>query len=530
MRTPADMLRAGSDEGRVSGLFDIASQATLKAVADVVDAPIDADGGELLLTRRVFSSGRSSLSLNGNPITLAMLKQIAELLVDVHGQHDQQFLLRPANQLDVLDTYAKLDPAVAAYREIFSKLQSIKARIAELDATRTLRRQQLDLYQFQADEIDKAELSPGEFEELQARSSILGNLEKLKKEISGAYGVLYESDNALLERLKMMAAIFIELSDIDSNLKPIATTLRDATLQLEDVAFDIGRYLNRLDLDPGELAEVADRLNVINRVLNKYGDPVATTIAYREEIGAKIEQLKSAGADDTSLANEIPPLQKKLLELGRELSKKRVAAARILSTKIGEQLAELGMERATFTIDVKSIEATPNAHGLDAVEFIIQTNPGLPPQPLRKIASGGEMSRIMLALKGTLAQGDRVSVLVFDEIDSNVGGRLGAIIGGKLRALAGHHQVLCITHLPQIAAYASRHLTVRKESSGAETRTSVRAVDGADRLNELAEMIGGQRITNTTLAQAQELLDAAAEVGDSSRAMPKRARKIKANS
>jgi DNA repair protein RecN (Recombination protein N) len=314
----------------------------------------------------------------------------------------------------------------------------------------------------------------------------------------------------------MMSAVLAELSGLDVNLKQVANALRDSTLQLEEVAFDLSRYLDKLDLDPGELVEVNDRLNTINRILNKYGDPIETTLAYRAEIGQNIQSLERATDDFSSLQAELEPLKQQLKRLGEELTGKRKSVAKKLRPLVEKQLAELGMEKATFTIEltpaaaaipVEALPATPS--GFDHVEFVAQTNPGQLPQPLRKIASGGELSRIMLALKGILAQSDRISVLVFDEIDANVGGRLGSIIGQKLRRLAEHHQVLCITHLPQIASYADRHLTARKQVIADQTATTVRTMTGPDRLEELAEMIGGQRITNTTRAQAQELLDVA---------------------
>jgi len=510
LRSPAEMLRAGVDEGRVSGVFDIASKESQRQIERITDIPVTAEGGELLLTRRLYASGRSSVSLNGNPITLGMLKQVADLLIDVHGQHDHQYLLKPSNQLDVLDQFGELWPLRQQYREVFDRLQSIKSRLAELSANRTLREQQLELYRFQSEEIEGATLDADEYVELGARASVLKNLEKIKKDASSVHGALYEADGSVLERLKMMTAILAELADVDQGAKPIATAVRDATIQLEEASFDLSRYLDKLDLDPSELAEVEDRLNTVNRILNKYNDTVPDTLAYLAEITRKIEELESASEDLSTLNEEIAPLSKRLTELGTELSAKRQAAAKKLFPHVERALAELGMEKARFSISVNrggSDAATPA--GFDQIEFLAQTNPGQPPQPLRKIASGGELSRIMLALKGILASTDRVSVLVFDEIDANVGGRLGSVIGSKLRSLAARHQVLCITHLSQIASYADRHLTVRKEVTGDRTTTTVRAIEGDTRLQELAEMIGGHRITETTRAQAKELLEAA---------------------
>jgi DNA repair protein RecN (Recombination protein N) len=516
LRSPAEMLRPGVDEGRVSGVFQIDNSDVLRRIEHVTDIPVTQDGGELLLTRRLYASGRSSVTLNGNPITLGMLKLVGESLVDVHGQHDHQYLLKPSNQLDVLDQFGSLGPLRQRYHATYEKVTDARRRIEELSANRTLRQQQLELYRFQADEIDAAQLNPGEYTELAARASVLQNLEKLKKDAGATYGALYETDGSVLERLKMMGAILSELSTLDVNLKSVAEALRDSTIQLEEVAFDLSRYLDKLDLDPGELVEVNDRLNTINRLLNKYGDPLDSTLAYREEIGCKIRELEKATDDFASLQSQLTPLIAELKTLGAGLTEKRRAVAGKLGPLIERQLAELGMEKAKFnillspavgTIAGESIPAS--ASGFDQVEFVAQTNPGQLPQPLRKIASGGELSRIMLALKGILAQSDRISVLVFDEIDSNVGGRLGSVIGGKLRHLASHHQVLCITHLPQIAGYADRHLTVRKEVAHNQTVTTVRVMTGDERLEEMAEMIGGQRITDTTRAQARELLEAA---------------------
>lgn len=516
LRNPAEMLRPGADEGRVSGVFEIRNAKLLDSIQQLTDVPVAADGGELLITRRLYASGRSSVSLNGNPITLGMLKQVADLLVDVHGQHDHQYLLRPSNQMDVLDQFGGLWPLRTQYHELFARVTESMQRINDLSAHRALRDQQLELYRFQADEIDSAALDPAEYAELRSRASMLQNLEKLKKETGAVHSALYETDGAVLERLKMMGAILAELSILDPQIRPMADSMRDASIALEEVAFDLSRYIDKLDLDPGEIEEVTDRLNTLNRVLNKYGDPIETTIAHREEIGRKIVELERATDDLAKLQKELAPTLKQLEEKGRQLSAQRQAVARRLSPLVEKELAQLGMEKVKFTVAFAPAQGAlagqdlpSSASGFDAIEFVVQTNPGLAPQPLRKIASGGEIGRIMLALKGILAQGDRISVLVFDEIDANVGGRLGSVIGRKLRALAGHHQVLCITHLPQIASYANRHLTVRKESAGKTTETKVRVMEGADRLNELAEMVGGQRVTDITRAQAQELLDAA---------------------
>jgi DNA repair protein RecN (Recombination protein N) len=510
LRGPEQMLRTGAEEARVTGLFEIRSLELRRQIAAHADIALDDD--ELLLSRRLFATGRTSTTLNGNPITLAMLRQVAEILVDVHGQHDHQFLLKAINQLELLDQFAGAEKLRECFHEIYTQLREAQNRIAELAASRTLRQQQLELYKFQAEEIDEAQLSAGEYEELASRSSLLNNLEKLKKQSSAAHNALYEADGSVLERLRGIAAILSELSLLDQNMSPISDAAKAAAIQLEEVSFDLSRYMDRLDLDPAELREVEERLTTIHRLATKYGNRVEDVLAYRDQIAKQIAELERATDDFSALEKQIEPLTEKLQKLGGELSVKRQAAAKKLCPLVEKELAQLGMEKAKFFVSFLShhaADASPT--GLDQIEFTIQTNPGLSPQPLRKIASGGELSRTMLALKSILSQTDRVSVLVFDEIDANIGARLGVAIATKLKNLAKSQQVLCITHLPQIAAAADRHLTVHKSSSDDRTQSRVSLVTGDTRLAEIAEMIGGSQVTEATRAQARELIEHATD-------------------
>lgn len=505
LRSASEMLRPGTQEARISGVFEVSNPKLLHQIESACDLTLADEDRQILLTRRLHASGRSSISLNGNPITLSMLKTIAEALVDVHGQHDHQYLLKPSNQMDVLDEFAGLMGLRESYQVIHHELQEAEARLTELEAGSKLRLQQLDFLNFQASEIDSAQIQQGEYEKLTARAQVLGHLEKLRKEAGAVHTALYESEGAIIDRLQVMAGIMGELSLLDPDLEGISSTIRDATLQLSEAAFDLGRYLNRLEIDPSELAEVHDRLNILNRLLKKYGPDIESVLRLREELARQIRELEQAGEDVDSIQSRIDPLKQQRDQLASDLHHKRLMAAADLAPRIEKHLAELGMPKAKFRVQVSLTQPGPT--GTDAVEFMVQTNPGLAELPLRRIASGGELGRVMLALKSVLAAGDRVSVLVFDEIDANIGGRLGAVIGQKLRVLSQHHQVLCITHLPQIACYADRHLTVRKESEGNQTFTIVRPVQGDDRVQEIAEMIGGHQVTATTLAQARELLE-----------------------
>lgn len=517
LRQPQDMLRKGAPEGRVTGVFHIASAKLRQELANVTDLPL-AEEPEIMIARRIHESGRTSASINGNPITGSMLKAVGETLVDVHGQHDLQYLLKPANQLSVIDDFGAAAEKRLEFSEAFRKRAELIAQQKELTTSRTLRQQQLELYSFQAKEIDDAGLVAGEQEELQARHKVLNNLEKIKKQASATYGVLYEDEGSAVERVKTITNLLLDLAEFDENLKPIADQVKDAAAQLDDAAYSLRRYTDKLDLDPEELAEVADRLNLVNRLADKYGGSVGTVeevLTYREQIGRQLEELKKADADFSGIGKEIERIEKELKTTGDKLSALRKAAVNKLVPLVQGQLADLGMKDATFHVELvpAKTESDPFgvSSGLESVEFMIAPNPGQPARPLRKIASGGELSRIMLAIKSILAQADRVSVLVFDEIDANVGGRMGTIIGEKLRALASVHQVLCITHLPQIASFADRHLTIRKAVQKGESYTTVTTMDGDERIHELAEMITGKDVSETSLAQARELLSLAQE-------------------
>ena len=535
LRPAGEMLRAGADEGRVTGRFEVDDAEQLRQVDAIADANVSADGGELLLVRKLHQRSRSSASLNGRPITLAMLRQIGEVLVDVHGQHDSTFLLKPSNQLGVVDRFADLDALRAEYYDVYAELADAKRRIAELSTDERVRKQQLDFLTFQADEIDRAELDAGQHAELEARASMLQNVERLRADASETHAALADADASILDQLKPLAATLDDMAALDAAVRPIAEAIRSGLIQLEEASFDLGRYVERIEGDPESLAEVNERLNVINRLLRKYGQSVEAVLELRARIQLEIDSLSNASANADALLKKVVPLEKKLRAIGGELTRRRQAAARAIGPRVQAQLGELLMDKATFEVAVAPL-AEPSPGGLDVVEMIVQTNPGLPAQPLRRIASGGEIGRIMLAIKSVLSASDAKTtarhdgqpsamVLVFDEIDAAIGGRLGAIIGAKLRQLAAHHQVLCITHLPQIACYADRHITVRKVQTGEATQTTVRAIAGDERLEELAEMIGGKTITETTRAQARELLHLAeAEISTPPAAAKKRRR------
>jgi DNA repair protein RecN (Recombination protein N) len=535
LRTAGDMIRGGAEQSRVTGLFEVNDPGIAGEISTLLDQPID-PGEQVVVNRKLFASGRSSVSVNGLPVTNAMVKKLGQLIVDIHGQHDHQHLLRPSNQLHIIDTFARCTEDRLRFAEQLGELRQLTGTRQELTTGADLRRQQLDLYEFQANEIDAAEPQLGEFPELQARHRVLNSLQRIKQDAGGAHAALYEAEGSVAERLQVITHLLLELAELDPDLNEITEQVRTSTLSLQESAFELGRYVDRLEHDPGEAEEVDQRLNVLNRLVSKYGDgqksddPLAFVVAYRQEIGEKIAGLRSMDSDLGGIDERIEVCRVALAITAKRLTEARVKAAAQVQPKVEAQFKELGMAEASFDIAFESLSRDDHAGpcGLDAVEMLVRTNPGQPMLPLRKIASGGEMSRIMLALKSVLAASDRISVLVFDEIDANIGGRLGTVIGKKLRTLAnsenkngrgsGHapsHQVLCISHLPQIAAFADNHLRITKDVTGKgksrQTHTTVSAVTGKTRVQELAEMMAGKQVTATTRKQARELITAAGE-------------------
>ncbi|MEZ6191482.1 MAG: DNA repair protein RecN [Phycisphaerales bacterium] len=522
---------------QVTGLFEVHHPEIARQITEVLGFSPSNPASSCHRTQASFASGRSSVSVNGLPVTNAMVKQVGQLLVDIHGQHDHQHLLKPSNQLHILDAFAKCDADRDRFAERLTELRQLTKTRQELSAGSDLRRQQLELYEFQADEIDAADPQVGEFPELQARHRVLSSLQRIQRDAGNAHAALYEAENSVTERLQIITHLLIELTELDPELDDIAEQVRTSTLSLQESAFELNRYIDRLEHDPAESVEVDDRLNALNRLVSKYGDgaksddPVEPVIAYREEIAGKITLLRSQDTDQSGIDKRIADCKTELTEIAKRLTKVRTAAAKKVAPLVESQLKELGMAEAAFDIgfELHDLDDHASASGLDAVEMLVRTNPGQPMQPLRKIASGGEMSRIMLAIKSVLAGSDRISVLVFDEIDANIGGRLGTVIGGKLQRLAnpgtktrakkstprafGGHQVLCITHLPQIAAFADNHLRITKTVTGRgkdrQTHTTVAPVTGKTRVEELAEMMAGKDVTATTRKQARELIDAA---------------------
>jgi DNA repair protein RecN (Recombination protein N) len=504
LRSSRDMLRSGAAEGRVTGLFLLEDEPSRLQAAQVLgetDAP-----AEFVVSRRI-QENRSIATVNGRPVAANTLRDLAEVLIDIHGQHEHQYLLKPSNQLRVLTTYAETHDLADQVRLAWQDWQALQDRADQLARDRQQRTQMLELYRYQAEEIDRVDPAPKEFDGLQAEHRRLANLDRLRQLAVQAAAPL-EGDESTLDSLRQVAAALAEMARLDPAAANLRQACDEALAGLNELAIDVARYAESLDLDPARLEAVEQRIEQIQRLCRKYGQAVDDVLDHRRTIGEELNRLETLETDFGHLDAQIAAARDKYMQLARRLSQRRRQASDKLAKAVLKELAELGMDKASVTIELQ--DAPPGPQGLETVEFMISANPGLPLRPLRQVASGGELSRTMLALKSVLSADVRCSVLVFDEVDANVGGRMGSVIGRKLAALAQRNQVLCITHLPQIAAYADRHMTVHKTSNAKSTRTQVTLVsEPPQQIAELAEMIAGKNVTDTTRQQAAQLLEEA---------------------
>jgi DNA repair protein RecN (Recombination protein N) len=505
LRASRDMLRAGAAEGRVTGLFLLQDEPARLQAARILgetDAP-----AEFVVSRRIQES-RSIATVNGRPVAANTLRDLAEILIDIHGQHEHQYLLKPSNQLHVLTTYAGANDLADQACLAWQTWRDLQTRADDLARDSQQRTQMLELYRYQAEEIDRVSPTPKEFSDLQAEHRRLANLDRLRQLAAQAAATLGEGDQSTLDQLRQAAAALADMARLDPGAVNLQQACDEALAGLNELAIDLDRYSESLDLDPARLDAAEERIEQIQRLSRKYGQTVDDVLDHRRTIGEQLARLETLETDFGHLDTQIAAARDNYMQLAKRLSQRRHQASDRLAKAVVKELAELGMDKAVCTVELQ--DTPPGPHGLEAVEFMISANPGLPLRPLRHVASGGELSRIMLALKSVLSADARCSVLVFDEVDANVGGRMGSVIGRKLAALARRNQVLCITHLPQIAAYADRHMTVHKTAGVNTTRTQVNLIaDDPDRIAELAEMIAGRNVTDTTRRQAAQLLEEA---------------------
>jgi len=503
-RASSELIRSGEEEAVVEALFDISSLPEIRNT--LCEAGFDCDD-ELLIKRSLSRSGKNRIFINGSMATLTLLSEIAPRLINIYGQHDSQTLLKPDNHLRLLDSFATLDKQRLEFSRAFGRLSELQERITALDSAERDAERKLDILTYQSEEIAKAELKSGEEEELEERRQLLSCAEKLGGATAEAYDRLYDGDGAILGQLRRITGSVAELAAIDHSLAELAGSLENAYLQLEDAAITLRDYSSRIESDPASLQQLEDRLDLIGRLKKKYAPTVTGILEYKNGIDQELELLLNREQSRHDLKAELEQLKNELKQLGKKLTADRTEAAVRLEKALELEAHQLAMKGAVIKASLEPL-SEPRSHGFEKVEFLFSPNPGEPPRPMAKIASGGELSRLMLAIKQVLPDSD-VPTLVFDEVDTGIGGATSELVGKKLQNVATRQQALCITHLPQVAVCANQQLRVEKLIEGGRTSTRIIELDQTGRTAEIARMLAGATITESALAHAAEMLASA---------------------
>jgi DNA repair protein RecN (Recombination protein N) len=496
-RAQSDILRSGEREAVVQAYFEGhgVHERSIKGI-DISD--------DLILRRSISAAGKSRAFINDTMVNLNTLTELTKSLVDIHGQHEHQSLLSVDKHRFFLDSYGKLIHDRENVESLYREVQHLKRDEAELREKVKERAQRLDFLRFQIQEIVGADLKEGEIENLTREKTILSNLGRLNQLTETAYTMIYSSDNSSMEQLSSIIAKVREMTSIDNTMSHILNSLESALPLIEDAALSLRSYKDSFDFDPERLSAIDDRLDFIKRLEAKYGKGIDAIMNYRDEAEAEVKILEHTDERLDSLKAILEEKEAMLKAAGRALSEKRGKTARKIERLVKQELSELALADAEFIISIKQEEISP--HGFDRVEFLFSANPGEPPRPLLKIASGGELSRVMLALKSILADFDNIPVLIFDEVDAGIGGKTAEHVAQKLRKLSRTHQVLCTTHLPQIAAKGNFHLKIEKGQRDERAHVEITELDSTKRLNEIARMLSGS-ITEVSRKHAQELLN-----------------------
>jgi DNA repair protein RecN (Recombination protein N) len=490
-RASPDLVRTGAD------------CATLQAVFD------DHDGGELLLRREITAQGRSRAFVNGALATAGALRDLADRLVDLHGQHEHQALLNPETHLDLLDRFAALDDDRLRTAAAFDRLQAVRVALDELQEAARQRTARSELLEFQVHELDRAAPRPGEDEELLGLRTLLASAEKVRRLCDESYAILYDRDEAVLAGLGQVWRRVGELASLDPRFAPYLEARDSIKSQLEDLAVFLRGYGATIDASPARLQEVEDRLAVLERLKRKHGPTLAEVIDKHRALRAELGALGSLDDRLREAASALAGAEQAYLESARRLSVSRRAAARRFSAALVPQLSDLAMPHTRFDVRFAEESMTPerwSARGVDEAQFYVSPNPGEDLRPLARIVSGGEMSRIMLGIKSLASIDQPGKTLIFDEVDAGIGGRVADAVGSKLRRLGSSFQVLCITHLPQIAAYGESHYLIDKRVAGGRTTARVARLAPKAREEEIARMIGGSQVTDVARRTAREML------------------------
>lgn len=510
-RTSRDIIRKGQDKAYVCATFVELGEQVLR-LFDAQGFCPDEDGN-IILEREIHRNGRGNCKINGRPVSTTTLKSLTVSLINIHGQHDSQSLLHSESHIGYLDAYIGSEPLLEAYRPLYEHMRQLEGRLQQLSQNEMDRERKLDLLRYQQEEISRADLSEGEDEELAARRDVLLNSERIHQSVEEGYALLYDGGDDFHSAHDLISQAYEAVRGVaryDENLEKCEKVLENITYELEDAVECLRDAREGIEYSEGELDEIENRLALISRLKRKYGADVAEVLHYLSQVEQQLDELEHSQQNLEQLQKEYGNVCRAVEEQSRKLHQFRLERARLLAEQIEKELHFLNMENASFEVRMEKhtdCEGNPiyRPSGCDDVEFLIRTNKGEDMKPLVKIASGGELSRIMLALKNTMTKGDFVGTLIFDEIDTGISGRAASRVAHKMKEIAAHKQVLCVSHLVALAARADHHYLISKDGSE-HTRTTVTELEGEARVQEVARLIGGEEITETTLANAREIL------------------------
>ena len=501
-RADKSLIRAGADLCTVEAVFSGTDLQNLNP--QLVEAGVEPCENDLILKRTLSSTGTNRQFINGSPTTLSILKNLGDELVDLHGSHDHQSLLSTETQLSLLDSFARAEEQLDEYQRHYRQLQTLLAEHAALNTAETAREQEIDLLLHQIAEIKSANLVADEEEEIEKCYKLASNSKRLIELASAIANKLSETDDSVFSQLAETQRLLRELEKIDSSIAQFSSAHAAAVVELSEIARALSAYAEKLDLDREQLAALEQRVSLFETLKRKYGGSIAEVIAFGQRAAERMQKIEGRDAELERLAKEIEELRAQMNRAGETLRKLRTKAAPKLSENIRRNLRDLGFRQSEFEAKLSALDE-PRPNGFDSAELLFSPNPGEPLKPLRAIASSGEISRLMLAIKSALAAHDAIPLLVFDEIDTNVGGEIAHAVGAKMQTLGQDHQVICITHLPQVAATASSHFVVTKDVVRGRTFSNLHEVSGKARLEEIARMLGGK--SESALKLAASLLE-----------------------
>ena len=517
-RASNEVIRKGAAKSIVEGIFDIEGNKKVKKILEENEIEVFP---ELIMRREISARGSNRCFLNDTPVSLSVIKDVGNLLVDLHGQHEHQSLLRTETHIDFLDEFGSLEVNFNNYKTLYDSLIKLDGELNSLKKKEMSIKEKKDFYAYQIKEIDAVSPEEDEEEKLNSDLNILENSEKLMELTSGIYEALYESENSVNDRLAKIENELLELNEIDKSFTEIKGDFETAKTLINEISKFIRDYNSRIDLDPDNLEAIRDRLGSLNLLKKKYGGTIKSVIEHRNKIGEEFDLAENYSERISDLEKNISELRKKCGEAAENLSQKRKTIAKKIQKEVKDVLGDLGIPNSVFEVKINQKSADKktgnyiivngkpfefNSSGYDEVEFFISTNQGEDTKPLAKVASGGEISRIMLALKTILAKNDKLPLLIFDEIDTGVSGRVAQKVGNSLKSLASFHQIISITHLPQIAGLADQHYAVEKKQIENRVISSIRKLKKEERIKEVAKLMSGEKVTEASLEGAKELM------------------------